>query len=352
MSRISYYTKLSGTSFHQKELAKVKPGVTKLRCIAHEDNEYDQYAVEVQALIKHKKMSGSYEDWEQIGWIPKGHNEDIWHECLEGGIVEIICSDITGGVDGKENLGCNVGITYGKDDSVAESLLPTFDKEKVIYGDADYIYFDADQHMAYDLEGHVLRSGSQIEEMYRPKVNFEYPAKAIAKSTGVKKEDVLLVWDNNKELSAEYGTLVHKALQYYYDTHDILENIDEKKEREFNLRNWMPHNLAEIVIDFINASGVKEAETEVRVKYGRMTGIIDNLQKTDGGFIINDYKVTSKLGEVKYEHYGKMLKYTIQQNVYRQILEGLGYKVKAMYLWQWDGTEWTKHEVKPVEVEL
>jgi hypothetical protein len=59
----SYYTKLSGTSFRQDAIKKVTNN-TKLRLIPRPENEYDQFAIEVQGLLE--------DGWTQIGWIPKG----------------------------------------------------------------------------------------------------------------------------------------------------------------------------------------------------------------------------------------------------------------------------------------
>ena len=47
----SYYTKLSGTSFRQDAIKKVNNN-TKLRLIPRPENEYDQFAIEVQALLE------------------------------------------------------------------------------------------------------------------------------------------------------------------------------------------------------------------------------------------------------------------------------------------------------------
>ena len=52
--KISYYTKLSGTSFRQDavaELSKVK-GTALLRVVPEPENEYDKYAVKVEAMLR------------------------------------------------------------------------------------------------------------------------------------------------------------------------------------------------------------------------------------------------------------------------------------------------------------
>lgn len=335
--RTSYYTKLTGTSFRQKELAKVKPGVTKLRCVPRPDNEYDEFAVEVQALLD--------EGWVQIGWIKKGTNALLQRELINGNLVDIECTQITG--ENKDTLGCNVSIAYGEDDSVD---LTKLEKQEVIFGDSKYIYFDEYNHRAYDEDGHLLVSGSQVEHQFAPEVNLEYPAKALSKSCGVKKEDIILCWDHNRDLAADFGTVVHKALQYYYQTKDVLEKIDSNREREHTAKNWMPEYLGSVVDSFVKTSQLQSALTEVRVKHGTLTGIIDNLVVEGNEFTIYDYKVTKEIKDIKYKKFGSKKKYTVQQNVYRHILESLGMKCKGMYLWQWDNHKWTKHELERIDI--
>ena len=53
---------------------------------------------------------------------------------------------------------------------------------------------------------------------------------------------------------------------------------------------------------------------------------------------------------VKYKQYGKMQKYTIQQNFYREIIEDCGYKCNCMFLWNWNGEDWKKIKVPKIGV--
>lgn len=333
--RISYYTKLSGTSFTQDVISELNEN-TALRCVADPKNEYDQYAVKVEAKLNNK--------WVHIGWIQKGKNQDISKFLQDGGKVDIILNSITGGGEDL-NYGVNVGISYGNNDS-ADQL----DKVPVRFGDAEYIYFDEKAHRAYSLAGVELVSGSMLEKEYAPQFDPKYPAKAMAKTSGAKAEDIVMLWENNKDLAADYGTLMHRSLELYYKTHKVMDLIDDNKERDRSCMNWMPDHIGGIVDKFIAASGIREAEVEVRVKYGRYTGIIDNLQPTPYGYIINDYKFAKELKEVKYKEFGKLMKYSIQQNLYREILEKAGVKVFAMNLWQFDGTDWHKVELKKVNI--
>jgi hypothetical protein len=70
----------------------------------------------------------------------------------------------------------------------------------------------------------------------------------------------------------------------------------------------------------------------------------------DKSFTLMDYKVMPEVKTVKYKGFGKMQKYTIQQNFYREIIEDCGYKCNGMFLWNWDGEEWKKIKVPKLNI--
>lgn len=337
---ISYYTKLSGTSFRQEEIKKLKKG-TPLRCVPRPENEYDSYAVEVQALLN--------DGWVQIGWIQKGKNIEIQKQLLDGLEVKISLSEVTG-ID-KETLGVNVAIEYGDDSGLDPIDMRDFEEQKVLIGDSDYIFFDTVNHKAYDEYGHELLSGSNAEKQFAPTFDPKYPAKAIAKKTGTLVDDIVAIWENKGDLAAEYGTLIHSALEKYLPYASELRKIDENQEREHTAKNWMPEAVGEIVDKFVETSGIKEAKNvECRIKFGNRTGIVDLLLVDGKEFTLLDYKIMPEVKEVKYNIFGKQRKYTVQQNFYREILEDNGYKCKGMFLWNWDGKEWKKIKIAKVDI--
>lgn len=345
--KLSYFTKLSGTSFRQEEIKKLKAR-TMLRVVPRPENEYDQFAVEVQALLE--------DGWTQIGWIPKGKNVDMAEWLGEGGKVSIMLSAVTGGGADTPTMGVNVAVEYGEDDSVD---ITKFQKVKVQYGDDDYIYFDEANHNAYDKDGKLLLSGSRFEEKYHPDFNAKYPAKAIAKRTGVFEADVINLWEHKRDISAQFGTLVHKALEEAHIFKEQLDKMDENLEENELFNRLLPNNLAEIVqkyFDFRKETTPEflshKIEPEVRIKYKNLTGIVDNLEWVDDCFYIFDYKVTDEVKIVKYTGGFKNKKYTLQQNFYRHILEkATGKKCLGMALMVWDGKEWSREKIDNIEIE-
>lgn len=349
--KISYFTKLSGVSFRQKEVAKVKPGKTPLRVLAIKDNEYDPFACEVQALLD--------DGWTQIGWVQKGKNQDL-HQFLEnGGHVNIECKDITG--EDKATLGVNVSVEYGEDDSVDLSSL---EKQAVDFGDVPFVYFDAINHKTYDPEGRILQSGSETEHKYAKSVDLTYAAKAIAKKTGLKQEDVTAVWDAKAELSQLYGTAIHKAIELRLTYMNDMNTLDEYKHRDESAVNWMPAPFSDAVVKLekllfsVLRLNPANLHTESRLKYGNLTGIADLISltpetkssKTPAKFRLFDFKTNSEIKDVKYE-FGTKTQYTVQQNHYRTILENLGYECEGMSLLHWDGNNWHVIDLERVDLQ-
>lgn len=345
--KLSYFTKLSGTSFRQEEIKKLKAR-TMLRVIPRPENEYDQFAIEVQALLD--------DGWTQIGWIPKGKNVDMAEWLGQGGKVNIMISAVTGGGKDTPTMGVNVAVEYGEDDSVDLSKLK---KEKVIYGDSDFIYFDEANHLAYDADGKLLLSGSKFEEKYHPEFNLKYPAKAIAKRSGLYESDILDLWDHKRDMSANYGTLVHKALEEAHNFLPIIRKLDENLEEEELFNRLLPNDLAKIVNAYFKfrkeiTPGFldKKIDVEARIKLGEYTGIVDNLEWDNDCFNLYDYKVTEEIKTVKYTGGMKEKKYTLQQNFYRNIIEkATNKKCLSMALLVWDGESWKKEDISFIDIE-
>ena len=334
----SYYTKLAGVSFRQEAVAKLKPGKTPLRVVAEPENEYDPYAVRVEALLG--------DGWELIGYISKGSNVDMHNFLVEGGVVNIECKDVTG--EDKKTLGVNVAIEYGEDDSVD---LSTLSKQPVDFGDTKFVYFDDSTHRTYDPEGRVLQSGSETEKKYAKTVDLTYAAKAIAKKTGLRVDDIISVWDAKAEMSCMYGTALHRAIELRLLYSDVMDELDEYKKRSASAENWMPTFIGNVVdkLEKIlrddNYAGFKK-HAEARLKFGNLTGIADLiLMNPDGEFRLVDFKTNLEIKNVKYE-FGNKKQYTVQQNHYRTIMEKLGYKCLSMELFHWDGDKW---EVIPLD---
>lgn len=343
--KMSYYTKLAGVSFRQEAVSKLKPGKTPLRCVAQTDNQFDEYAVAVDALLE--------QGWTQIGFIAKGKNQHLHKYLLDGGQVTITCKDVTG--EDKKTLGVNVAIEYGEDDSVN---LDDLDRQRVLYGDEPFVYFDPTLHKAYDSRGRQLTSGSMAENKYHPDADLSFAAKALSKKTGQKVEDVMATWEAKGELAQLFGTALHRAIELRLLYLDTMNALDDAKQRDQSAVNWMPsmfgdavEKLEAVLFDKLELNQ-DYLKTEARIKYGNLTGIVDLLHMdNDGNFYLFDFKTNREINKVKYTEFGEQTKYTVQQNLYRTILEKLGYKCLGMYLLHWTGEKWRRIKLQKINLD-
>lgn len=323
----------------------MKAGKTLLRCVAETDNEFDENAVRIEALLD--------EGWTKIGFIAKGSNADIHKHLLSGGSVDIKCKEVTG-LD-KDTMGVNVSVEYGDNDSVdLDGLI----RQRVVYGDEPFIYFDEAAHRAYDSRSRELVSGSMMEDKYHPVGDLTYAAKALAKKTGCKREDIQAAWEAKGELAQLYGTALHRAIELRLLHMDTMNSLDEAQKRDQSAVNWMPAVLSDAVIKLENLLlhdkklNPDWLQSEARIKYGNLTGIADLVwMDNDGYFRLYDFKTNQEIKKVKYTEFGIMPKYTVQQNHYRTILEALGYKCLGMSLLHWHDGKWTEIPLERVNLD-
>lgn len=335
---MSYFDKLSGTSFRQKEIDALT-GEEQLVLVADPTNEYDEYAVKVEA------------NGVMIGWIRKGNNKEISKALLAGKKVTIDDFTVTGGgqnENGEEiNYGVNVKITM--------PLEENFKKYKKLTPDIGegFVYFDEENHKYYDENGNQMLSGSKAEEAEVGPADMSYAAAAVSKSTKIPEKKILSLWSTNGDMSRDFGTLVHSALEFYIENQTILQHYDAVREREHTATNWMPNSIGHIVDKYLDIVDVTKSVPEVFVRYGSSCGYIDQLDYIDEKtVVIRDYKIVNELKNVKTKSYGTQKKYTVQQSFYKAILEANGITVDSIILDTYDGDEWMANKIESVDIDV
>ena len=214
--------------------------------------------------------------------------------------------------------------------------------------------FDVANHVYYDEDGNQMISGSVYEEQFSPQANFSYAAKAMAKSTGIKADDILALWDENRDLSASYGTLIHKGLETYFKNYELMIRLDTHKARAHTATTYMPQAVGSIVDKYIALKPddfPARCSAEVFVRHGNRCGFVDLIEETDAGLVTHDYKFINQLKQVKYQKYGLHDKYTLQQNFYREVIEANGHTVVDMVLDTFVDGGWDEVPVKRIKLE-
>lgn len=346
MKKTSYFTKVVGVTFEgrQEALGAMRRN-TKLRLRQEPENPVDSSAIAVDARI-----SGV---WVAIGYIAATKTSQLNEVMMNGEVPVVALREVTGGANGK-NYGANISISYGDEE---EAVKPNLTKLIPTIGEG-YVMFDAVGHVYYDEDGNQMVSGSVFDGDHKPEVDFSYPAAALAKTTGVSADEILALWDDHKNIAADYGKVIHKALEIYINNVRTMETIDKAKQRVHSARHYMPETLGSAVNSFFGRPGygieyAKESSAEVFVRYKDHCGFIDMLHlNADGSLTMHDHKAIRELKEVKYAKYGKQNMYTLQQNFYREIVENCGEKVSDMVLEVYDSLsgDWTTTPVKRIDL--
>lgn len=330
---ISYHTKAVGVTFEgrQDTLAMLKED-TPLRLVREPENEYDPNAIAIEAKL---------DEWKPVGYIAMLKNQILANEMDAGTHVTCKLASVTGGED--KNLGLNIFIKYKPTNLNLKRLIPDIGEGYVMYDEANHTY--------YDEQGKQMISGSLFEAEHKPAVNLFFPAKATAKAVDCKPNEVTDLWDLHGELASDYGTLIHKGLEAYFNNYDLMQKIDKTKDRIHVASNFMPAAIGKIVDSYLaehDKDLVKRSRAELFVRAGNRCGYIDLLEDNNGTFTIHDYKFIKELKAIKYKVYGTLNNYTLQQNFYREILEANDMPVGKMVLDVYTGGEWKEVPVKPV----
>jgi hypothetical protein len=232
------------------------------------------------------------------------------------------------------------GETPLKDKQGGGVKVTTFTGEEIIWNEETHTYTD--------LAGNVLLSGSAYANENSPKFDMDMLLPKTATAWGVDEEELRQVWKINSDVSNNWGSAIHKALERYHNHHRLGDVVKQTKELDQNY--VLPKNtfLRGLVLDFVEKFGVS-AESEVLVSdvANKMAGTIDRLETVEDKVVrIGDYKTNNEMDSKK------MLKYQKQLSFYAHILNNKGWTVQGLdlfYLDQDSGWQKTELEILPLE---
>lgn len=326
MNVASYHTKLVGTTFEgrQEVIAKLKKN--KLRFRWEFDNEYDEYAVAVDALFGKK--------WVQIGYIARDSNKEIKHAVDNGMKATIELSDVTGG--GDKNYGVNVYVEVERprnDSHKGDSRLV-----EDIFGNE--IFYDDANHKYTSSSGKRYLSASRFASNYGNLVDMDIIVKAMSKKFDLSPSEsnrLREMWSLKGQASMDYGHAIHESIELYGKYKDLSEKIGKDTHIHSN------PVLGNAVTSFYDQFG-EAAEYEALVVSHKLSwaGRIDRLEKENGEWIICDYKT----GDLS----SNLEKYWLQLSFYARIIQENGDKVSKLKVYHWTGEEWSVHEHEVVDL--
>lgn len=226
--------------------------------------------------------------------------------------------------------------------------------------------FDPIKH-SYVYGGKVLESGSNHASSFYKKFDAVNIAKNCESSWGVPSEDIQGMWKSGGEVSRDFGSAIHKALEHYFNYREIAMKIAEKKEDKED--RAMPKHpiLKKIVTEFIELAKIESTVVSeafvTDVKNGKC-GQIDQLIIIDEkkkicdihDFKINVESETESSNDKAKEPYdvlpnNKLTKYYIQMKFYKEVLEATGWTVKKTKAFVYED-EWKMFDLTGLEEQI
>jgi len=202
------------------------------------------------------------------------------------------------------------------------------------------LFFDEKPHIYY-IKGSCVgvTSVTTFIHQFFPKFETEKiidkmmnsPRWYLSKYYGMKKEEIIQLWEDNKNLAAHKGTIMHKDIESYWNDKEFHNNT-----KEFNY-------FLNFVKDHKDLKPYR-SEWEVYDEELLLAGSIDMIfEDDDGELIIYDWKRSKDIKEtnpweeglypLSHIPHANYWHYSLQLNIYKAILEkNYGKKVKEMNL--------------------
>lgn len=171
-------------------------------------------------------------------------------------------------------------------------------------------------------------------------------AEKSAAKQGREAEDLIAQWDLNAEISRNYGTAVHQAIEYWIRFGEITK---------------IPQ-LKEVVERFANKYDREKLRAEVIVENDeyKIAGTIDQIEVIGKKRVnIIDVKTNAELEEKPRGYFlspiddiphTKINKYRLQLSMYKYLLEQKGFIVEGIKLMHWNGKDFVSHALEPIDI--
>lgn len=325
--------KVVGLSF-RRVTKKLKQG-DRVKLVPEPDNKYDPNALAIYSLDGEHLGYVGKKDPLRLRMLAKAKQEELtlpvlvanyykegeeklWDKVQEGDLVQLWLRALS--------------LTPVNDTTFQQ--LTSFTGEDVLW--SEYL------HICTDLKGNELLGGSTYASQFEKDFDSENIAKAWAKKNELKTEDVLAYWKSLGDLSTDYGTSIHRALEHYSKYFKLVGH-EKALPRQTHLR--------EAVKEFLKVSSFDNCVAEpliTDVERG-MSGWIDNLRFIgEKEVIIEDYKTNTFNEKKDYASKWppKLKHYKRQFDFYGTILENKGYTIRGHVCWHWHEGKWDKHALK------
>jgi len=228
--------------------------------------------------------------------------------------------------------------------------------------------FNEDLTIEFDKNKHTYEdyiSGSVYASKFYKKFDGKSIAKNCEKSWGVPAQDIQDLWSSNAKVATDFGTIIHRTLEHYFNYESIASKISKARDDDEN--KAMPkHPILKSIIEGFTIIDKFEGEimTEVFVtdKKNKRCGQIDRLlilDKEKKVCRVQDYKVnigaeeeSSNMKAMKpYDELppNKLTKCQIQLSFYADILEQTGWTVEGLDAFYLED-EWKHYSLDKLDI--
>ena len=189
----------------------------------------------------------------------------------------------------------------------------------------------------------------------------------VAKGLGARQQEVLDIWGGTGNISADFGTVIHNALEHYENHKGIGKVMQEHKELPFNKALPTHPVLREIVESFYKLVGDGDSvEVEVLVSNVGLglCGHIDRLKIINRDKKIcrvQDYKINidsdkidkniTFFGQFADLPKNKLTKYRLQLSFYARLLELSGWTVEGLDAFVYED-EWKHYPMDVIKLDF
>lgn len=204
-----------------------------------------------------------------------------------------------------------------------------------------------------------------IKKFYKP-FDSKTISAVLEKNWGVPEQNIRQLWDENGNLTSEFGSIVHASLEHYEKFKDIGEVISSKKGEKGNYCLPKHPVLRSIIEGFIeiNKGEVGRVVTEALVSdvesgvcgHADRIVILDEEKKICR---VKDYKVNVNSEEVDKSQKvlapfdmlpsTKLSKYQLQMSIYANLLQKSGWTVVGLDVYVYE-SEWKHFELPILKV--
>lgn len=255
-------------------------------------------------------------------------------------------------------LGKNLEVTLPTDEDQQAQGATKQLKVLKCWASGSEVLFDPEAHAYSTGDGHPWLSGSAFADKFISQFDSELIAGKSASKHGVEATDLLDMWALNAQVSRDFGTSLHGALQLRGEYAQLSRAVKDGALDAALTKNPVLRPIVEAFFDAERDEEIAAYEVFVADPVGHRCGQIDRLVVDADGVFIEDYKTNTDLSKretIKPPFKGlvpntQLGAYWLQLSFYAHILQSHGKNVKGLRVHYWTGAEWITYSSQVIDI--